>query len=321
LNKIVLEKNISAIFLAIVLVAGTIVLSSPSFMTTASAQAQPYYGMDKNYDKSYGKDNYKSKDNVIVKKINCNNINVNVNGLELDGLPPFLGNLLASEGQDGYGGASSYGSGSYGVGGQSGYDNDFRFICINNNNNTVIGEEEELPEPPEPITTTLTVTKLVTCEDTRLTPVNGPTCADLLATITENQFNITVGNPLGNVSEFVGSETGTTVTLNPNNYTVTETPDDSVAQEIATLGGNIAGPIPSFTGDCSQAIPGPFEANVPIAAGESQICNIFNNFVISDDSNDLTASASTIIAQGTEEGLSALEKTTKLKQQWLELLP
>jgi hypothetical protein len=33
------------------------------------------------------------------------------------------------------------------------------------------------------------------------------------------------------------------------------------------------------------------------------------------------AEDSTIITQGTEEGLSALEKTTKLKQQWLGLLP
>ena len=39
----------------------------------------------KDYDddkKSYGKDNYKSKDSsVIVKKIKCNNTNVNINGL------------------------------------------------------------------------------------------------------------------------------------------------------------------------------------------------------------------------------------------------
>jgi hypothetical protein len=72
--------------------------------------------------------------------------------LELNGLPPFLGNLT-SDGQDGYGDAISYGSGegSYGSDGQSGYDNknSFKFVCINNNNNTVVvGEEPVPPIPP-----------------------------------------------------------------------------------------------------------------------------------------------------------------------------
>jgi hypothetical protein len=151
-NEILSIKRNSAIFLATVLLAGTIALSSPSFMTNVSAQSESYYGMDNNnYKSQYGQDKYKTKDNVVVKKINCNNINVNVNGLELNGLPPFLGNLLASDGQDGYGGASSYGSGSYGDGGQSGYDknnNSFKFVCINNNNNTVILGDE----PSEPMT-------------------------------------------------------------------------------------------------------------------------------------------------------------------------
>src|ERR671912_1933914 len=142
-------KETSAIFLAIVLVAGTIILFSPSFMT--GAQAQEYYGgMENNYENHYKKDTYKSKDSnssVNVKKIKCNNINVNVNGLELNTTSvPFLSNLLASEAQasdEGERGASSYGSG------QSGSDNDFKFICINNNNNTVVVEEESEPETCE----------------------------------------------------------------------------------------------------------------------------------------------------------------------------
>ena len=72
------------------------------------AQAQQGYGrMDNNYENHYGKDSYKSKDNsVFVKKINCNNINVNINGLELDVLPPALANLL--QGDEGERGAGSY---------------------------------------------------------------------------------------------------------------------------------------------------------------------------------------------------------------------
>ena len=155
-NKILSAKKTISLFLALILVTGTIALSSTSSMRDVQAQ-QGYDGTYNNYENDYGKDNsYKSKDNKIVKKVKCNNINVNVNGLELNGLPPFLYNLLASDGQDGYGDASSYGSGSYGNVGQLGYDNNsFKFVCINNNNNTVI-EEEPIssvpPTPPEPLT-------------------------------------------------------------------------------------------------------------------------------------------------------------------------
>src|SRR5215216_3794939 len=142
-------RKISAVFLATVLVAGIIALVSPSFMV--GAQAEPGYGMD-SYDKNtYGKDNsYKSKDSssVSIKKVKCNNINVNVNGLELNILPPFLSGLVGSEAQasdEGERGASSYGSGSGGYDGEkSRSDGDFTFVCINNNNNTVV----EVPPVP-----------------------------------------------------------------------------------------------------------------------------------------------------------------------------
>jgi len=122
LNKIVSTKITSAIFLAIVLVAGTFALSIPSFMigvAQASSDREKdhdnkkSYGKDRDdksrdhdkYDdkKSYGKDNYESqyssyeKDNnnykskkdsssssVSIKKVKCNNINVNLNGLDVN---------------------------------------------------------------------------------------------------------------------------------------------------------------------------------------------------------------------------------------------
>src|SRR5688500_16721232 len=57
--------NISAAFLATVLVAGIIALSSPSFIV--GAQAVPEYGND-NYEKSYEKDNDESRDHKDDKK-------------------------------------------------------------------------------------------------------------------------------------------------------------------------------------------------------------------------------------------------------------
>jgi hypothetical protein len=160
-NSIVTIKKTTSLFLAIVLVAGTFAAISPSFMV--GAQADSYLEMENNYEKSYGNDNNidKSKDSnsVIVKKINCNNINVNVNGLELIALPAALNSLLTGEAQatddEGQYGASSYGS----SGGESGYDNNlFKFVCINNNNNTVVGGEQP-PTPPTPAS--LTVKKQV----------------------------------------------------------------------------------------------------------------------------------------------------------------
>jgi len=57
-NKIVFTKRISTIFLAIILVAGTIASISPSFMF-GTAQAESYYngiGMYDNYNNQYRKD-------------------------------------------------------------------------------------------------------------------------------------------------------------------------------------------------------------------------------------------------------------------------
>jgi hypothetical protein len=54
-SKIILIKRTSAVFLAIVLIAGTITLSYPSFMIIGAAQDQPYYdgGMDNRYNSYY----------------------------------------------------------------------------------------------------------------------------------------------------------------------------------------------------------------------------------------------------------------------------
>jgi hypothetical protein len=129
----------SAIFLGIVLVAGTIFTLSPSFMIPG-AQAflmdnnyKPDYGMN-SYDgkQSYEKDNnyYKSKDSSS--NVKCNNFNIN--GLGINALPPALNGLATDETQaaaeEGEVGASSSGSDG---GKSSGSNTDFRVVCIYNN--------------------------------------------------------------------------------------------------------------------------------------------------------------------------------------------
>ena len=155
MTKIILRKTtkFNAIFLAAILVVGTITLSNSSFMVGAQAQQfngmdqmynnyEPEYGTDNSYDnkQSYEKENnyYKSKDSSS--NVKCNNINVNNNGfneVELNALQPFLNGLETDEAQasdEGEIGASSIGSDG---GRPSGSDTESRVVCINNNDNTV----------------------------------------------------------------------------------------------------------------------------------------------------------------------------------------
>ncbi len=173
------SKKISVAFLAAVLVAGTIALSSPSFMI--GAQPDPYYGMDKrygsyesdynsyendSYDKkpygdsyeqdypsykpeykkdSYGKD---SSNSVSLKKLKCNNINVNLNNIDAT-----FGSPIPSDGAEGgatgealaaQGGESIAANGLMNGGNNDDRsfvdrENNFAFVCINNNNNVGSG--------------------------------------------------------------------------------------------------------------------------------------------------------------------------------------
>jgi len=190
-------------FLAIVLVLGTITLMHPSFTVAAQAESDNDNESDNNENNlirmednddessdddekvkgnddesdndesegndinsneeikevSYGSDNnnyYKSKDNsssVFVKKIKCNNINVNLNGVDVDiGLPngngPVNGPIAEAQAVDEGGEANSFGNDlSNGVNGQSDSNTNYRVVCINNNNNIIVEEEEEPPEP------------------------------------------------------------------------------------------------------------------------------------------------------------------------------
>ena len=132
MDIIKLTKKSNALFFAALLLVGAITASSSLFML--GAQAEPYYGMDK------------ERKVVSVSSLKCNNINVNVNGLELDILPPALSTLLTGGEAD----ATAYSYGSNG-GQQSGYDNNnnnFKSVCINNNNNTVIGIDDGVRTPP-----------------------------------------------------------------------------------------------------------------------------------------------------------------------------
>ena len=162
MNKIILAKRNSAIFLATLLVLGTIATILPT------AQAQPYY--EEEYESEYTKymqdykseyplypDNsdYKSKDSSssVINKIKCNNINSNNNGVDVSlGVPNNEDAIAEVQAADDEG-QETTANGLYGE--RNGYkqnDNGFKFVCVNNNDNenNVIVSNETISEP-EPI--------------------------------------------------------------------------------------------------------------------------------------------------------------------------
>jgi hypothetical protein len=154
-NKILSTKRNSAIFLATLLVLGTLATILPS------AQAQPYY--EEEYYQEYPsyQDNnyYKSKDSSsFINKIKCNNINDNFNNVDVNsGLPN--GNDAIAEDE----GPATTAANGWGNGERNGYTqngNDFRFVCINNNDNenNIVVVNETTPIPPPPPDT-------ITCEE------------------------------------------------------------------------------------------------------------------------------------------------------------
>ena len=296
-------------FLAIILVIGTITLFSPSFMI--GVQAQQYYGADNNYKKSYGKD-------VTVKSVKCNNINVNVNGFEIDALPPALSTLLTGGEADDN--SYSYGSGNGNYGSESsGSEIDFRFICINNNNNTVIEAEEEPPipltppVPPEP----------ETCEECFTTNLNTIEISRLLSPTATVSFN-----SLEHLCDFIDENfQDATQRQFISSYLLDAAvragiPTDKINDILDCL-EELYGVVFPRTIDRDSLLLRLMNSN---SLGSSIAPNIntdTSSFDINTAGSLVTSSFSSppTIAQETEDDLSALEKVEKLKQQWIDLLP
>ncbi len=131
--------------------------------------------------------------------------------------------------------------------------------CTITNNVTIEVEET---------TATLNVIKNVNCrvEEDALGALNGE-----CDSIGPDDFDITVTGNNPSPSNFPGSSSGTSVTLDAGPYTVSET-------------NNIVGDIEinaQFSGDCTQDEED-FEADGTISAGQEQTCTITNTVIIED---------------------------------------
>jgi hypothetical protein len=131
-------NNNTVFFLIAVLVAGIIAIPFQSFIDTEASGEK----RDHNKHKDYKHDNYKSKDpTVIVKKITCNNLNVNINGLRMDLSPDDIASDLAVQAQDDNSNNEEISANSLGNGesnnlytNNNDYDDGFIYICIDNIN-------------------------------------------------------------------------------------------------------------------------------------------------------------------------------------------
>src|ERR687898_2924473 len=150
-------NNNTVFFLIAVLVAGIIAISFQSFIDTEASG-----------DK---RDNNKHKDSkdltVFVKKITCNNLDVNINGLRMDIAPDDIASDLAAQAQDDNSNNEEISANSLGNGERNNfytnnndYDDGFIYICIDNINAqdslalpTVPSDETPSTETPSDETT------------------------------------------------------------------------------------------------------------------------------------------------------------------------
>ena len=309
MNKIVSIKNTSAIFLATLLVLGTISTILPS------VQAQPYYedtyeadypSYSQDYEQEYPsyKPDYKSKDSSssVINKIKCNNINSNNNGVDVSLGVPNNDNAIAEAQTADNEGQETTANGLYGE--RNGYkqkDNGFKFVCVNNNDNenNVVVVNETTPTPPPPPPDTITCEE---CFEENLTPEQLAGLNSFLETrLPSFLVNLNLEIDVDDLASYC-----TVLSLSLTEEAL------SNSVQVILLSTNV------FL---------PPEDVIPDAVFEEIIQCILEALDIDTDTNDITGGLATsfsspsTIAQGTEEDSSTLEKLTKLKQQWMELLP
>jgi hypothetical protein len=303
----------------------------PSSMINSNVLAFEDYGYEADQYEQYANDmtndNYhKSQNSELVKKIKCNNINANLNGIGVSLGDPTNDNTLAeAQAGDDEGQATTADVNGWGNGyNQNG--NNFRFVCINNNDNenNVVVVNETTPIPPEPTTAILIVTKTTICDRQEF----GDFC----------NFNpkINVNGNTPTPSSFLANDTPVSVTLGAGLYEVIEEGFELGFKSCfpGFQGGQLIGQVvaacTNFDDSCSE----------DIGAGQELSCTIENTItcivgscspeevdstLVSQETTDSSITTqgienSPIISQSTGDS-STLEKLTKLKTQWLNQLP
>jgi len=313
-SKIVPNKRNSAILLATLLLAGGIIaFSNPSFMKEAQAQQEYYYEEMNGYDERpsyYGNDNYEPREypsyppdykpqyssyekdnNYKSKKDNGDSISLNINKLKCINNNVNINGNNTGDINVGNSGSSATGSGtnegylgvgSLGGNGEEGYDNNGYNKQKGEGFTCIINNNNNNTIVTGNVTDGNEI-ETQPCEDCILDSLSPEQEIDLAEAI---QF-LTNFPDLEGLCEFLADET-----INP------VIKDDTLTQIL--LRAEVPRDTIDDIRDCLNELG--FDIFVPPRPTVSGLSNL------------------PTIAQGTED-LSALEKITKLKQQWLELLP
>jgi hypothetical protein len=266
--------------ITLIIAAGLLALS-PSMI--GNAQAQMYdnqYGYDNNYYQDDNRYSYEKNDpkssHTDIQKIKCVNSNINVNGIDITQIPHDA-TVLAATNEGGVEGANT--QNGNGLADRINLERNLVNICVNVNDNEQVKVSPPDEEEPQQSTATLTVSKIVQCDNDSTSTT---ACGRVTALITEDQFNILfTGANTPVVNPIEGSETGVDVTLDPGDYALTDIGEQSVTDDLNTLEAefptlNFAwiGGFDDGASDCDNV--NDFQLEGTIAAGESQTCSIIN---------------------------------------------
>lgn len=131
---------------------------------------------------------------------------------------------------------------------------------------------------------TVTVTKIVRCDSSLGIPSDDSVCQFVLENVDPNQFDLIVTGNNPNMTSFQGSANGTNISLDPGNYTVSESSFDTM--DIRNQLGETA--IVTISTDSNGDCLSQFnqvdtfqEAKGTISNNESQSCEIINTIDVS----------------------------------------
>jgi hypothetical protein len=125
----------------------------------------------------------------------------------------------------------------------------------------------------------ITVTKIVRCDSSLGIPSDDSICQFVLENVDSNQFNLVVTGNNPNITSFQGSANGTNISISPGNYTVSETPFDTMDIENQLGETAIVTILTDSNGDCISQynqVDTFQESKGIISNNELQSCEIIN---------------------------------------------
>ena len=125
----------------------------------------------------------------------------------------------------------------------------------------------------------ITVTKIVRCDSSLGIPSDDSICQFVLENVDSNQFNLVVTGNNPNITSFQGSANGTNISISSGNYTVSETPFDTMDIENQLGETAIVTILTDSNGDCTSQynqVDTFQEAKGIISNNELQSCEIIN---------------------------------------------